>query len=80
MGESYKTFAPGQARYINNLFLTTKLMTKKDYIKIAYVIKTIRQGKSKGERIAELFADMLQYDNERFDRERFLVACEKYDK
>jgi len=55
-------------------------MTKKDYIKIAYVIKTIRQGKSKGERIAELFADMLQYDNERFDRERFLVACEKYDK
>lgn len=47
-------------------------MTKKDYIKIATVIKEINARKATGKRIAELFADMLATDNPRFNRKKFL--------
>ena len=47
-------------------------MSKKDYIKIANVLKDIRQREAKGERIAELFVDMLKADNPSFNREKFI--------
>lgn len=54
-------------------------MTRKDYEKIAAVIKgmpdhaaTLRAQKAS---CASSFADMLAADNPRFDRERFLKAC-----
>ena len=50
-------------------------MTKKDYIAIARVIEDINSRKATGYRIAEIFADMLYRDNDRFDRDRFLLAC-----
>lgn len=47
-------------------------MTKKDYIKIAEVIKDINARKATGDRIAELFAEMLLADNERFNKTMFI--------
>lgn len=46
-------------------------MTRKDYIKIAAIIK----ARGADVDLANDFADLLEDDNERFDRERFLTAC-----
>lgn len=63
-------------------------MTKKDYILIANAIKevyeyqkdndgngskAIKQGAIKV--VSESIADALKYDNERFNRTRFMTAC-----
>jgi hypothetical protein len=51
-------------------------MTRKDYIKIAKVISEAWfHSHDYREAIANNFADMLEEENPRFDRERFLVAC-----
>jgi hypothetical protein len=57
-------------------------MTKKDYIKIAAILKSkrMRRTLSSDERqlldlLIRDFADMLSEDNPRFDRERFLEAA-----
>ena len=56
-------------------------MTKKDYIKIAAILKSKRMRRTLSGEERQLmdlltrdFADMLQEDNPRFDRERFLEA------
>lgn len=53
-------------------------MTKKDYVKIAAVIRSngglFISGKTKAV-FANLTADMLAADNPRFDRSRFLDAA-----
>ena len=46
-------------------------MTRKDYIRIAEVL---REGQV-SERLVENFAHMLKADNARFDTERFKAAC-----
>ena len=53
-------------------------MTKKDYILIAKVFRSF--GPLQGEKptwrlLAWDMADMLQLNNERFDRKKFLAAC-----
>lgn len=47
-------------------------MTRKDYILIAQAIKEINATKAKGERIAQIFADVLKNDNERFNEDKFI--------
>ena len=46
-------------------------MTRKDYIRIAEVLK---EGQA-SEGLVKSFAQMLKADNARFDIERFKVAC-----
>ena len=50
-------------------------MTKKDYIKVAKIIKTTSLGYPQRASLAASFASMFQEDNPRFDAERFLTAC-----
>jgi len=59
-------------------------MTRKDYVLIAEAICNTRtkadfQGKAGDEatiqEVARSMAQLLEYDNPRFDRNRFLVAC-----
>lgn len=57
-------------------------MTKKDYIAIAEVLRElgnagVRSFDSAEDciAIAHAFADILQRDNPRFDRARFVLAC-----
>ena len=51
-------------------------MTRKDYVLIADTIATAwhASADSKAD-LAYKFADVLEEDNPRFDRARFLVAC-----
>lgn len=62
-------------------------MTKKDYIAIAHIIQDAKQDEHDSieeEQAAELtrtgiaheMADLCARDNPRFDRDRFLKACE----
>lgn len=46
-------------------------MTRRDYIKVAAIIK----ARGADVDLANDFADLFEEDNERFDRERFLAAC-----
>jgi hypothetical protein len=51
-------------------------MTRKDYELIAEVIATSwHYSQDSMEDLAYRFADLLEEDNPRFDRHRFLVAC-----
>jgi len=50
-------------------------MTKQDYEIIAGVIKGLPMYPTK-KVVAKRFATRLEYDNPRFNRERFLKACE----
>lgn len=53
------------------------MMTKKDYIRAAEIIrKTNAKGKARDTMIAS-FAVFFQGDNPRFDRDRFILACVK---
>ena len=47
-------------------------MTRKDYIKIAEIIKSMPKVNGA---LAIEFSKMLAEDNPRFDRERFYIAC-----
>lgn len=58
-------------------------MTKKDYELIARALKRAHENVNGGQTVedgaklaAEYLADALAQDNPRFDRERFLTACE----
>lgn len=57
-------------------------MTKKDYILIASVIKKYHIAEATGVsyNISEGIADILQQDNSKFDKVRFLKACSIVDK
>lgn len=46
-------------------------MSRKDYVRIAAIIK----ARGSDVDLANDFADLFEEDNERFDRERFLTAC-----
>ena len=46
-------------------------MTKKDYIKIASIIKD-----NKLDDVVDDFVIMFKKDNKRFDKERFIKACQ----
>jgi hypothetical protein len=53
-------------------------MTRKDYVMIADILKGQQKAHNDLETIEEIaynFADVLEEDNPRFDRHRFLVAC-----
>jgi hypothetical protein len=51
-------------------------MTRKDYVMIAEVIATSWHGSEDTQAdLARNFADVLEADNPRFDRARFLAAC-----
>lgn len=51
-------------------------MTRKDYVMIAEVIATSWHGSDETQAdLANNFADVLENDNPRFDRDRFLTAC-----
>ena len=53
-------------------------MTQEDYIKIAGVLHNqMRRGLPEDSDIVSEFADMLQADNPRFDRERFFKTIFK---
>ena len=57
-------------------------MTRKDYVAIARAIYQTRQDRHDGvatmtlESVAERIATVMEVDNPRFDRERFIKACE----
>lgn len=60
-------------------------MSKKDYQAIARVLKAVRTGATydgesyavaRCKNVETMLADMLAADNPRFDRARFLEACE----
>jgi hypothetical protein len=50
-------------------------MTRKDYIKIAKILKTTDLDAHKRASLAVSFASVCKEDNARFDIERFLTAC-----
>ena len=50
-------------------------MTRKDYIKIAKILKTTDLEAHKRASLAVSFASVCKEDNPRFDIERFLNAC-----
>lgn len=53
-------------------------MTRKDYVMIADILKGQQKAHNDLETIEEIaysFADVLEEDNPRFDRHKFLVAC-----
>ena len=50
-------------------------MTRKDYRLIAKTIKDINARKAKGDRIIELFAEALQVENPKFNKDIFIKAC-----
>ena len=50
-------------------------MTRKDYIKIAKILKTTELEAHKRASLAVSFASVCKEDNARFDVERFLKAC-----
>ena len=50
-------------------------MTRKDYIKIAKILKTTELEGHKRASLAVSFASVCKEDNARFDVERFLKAC-----
>ena len=50
-------------------------MSRKDYVSIAEVIKASAESDDPREYIARNVADVLEQDNPRFDRARFMVAC-----
>jgi hypothetical protein len=50
-------------------------MTRKDYIKIAKILKTTDLDAPKRASLAVSFASVCKEDNARFDIERFLAAC-----
>ena len=50
-------------------------MTRKDYIKIAKILKTTELEDRRRNSVAASFASMCMEDNPRFDIERFLKAC-----
>lgn len=55
-------------------------MTRKDYVTIARIIRdhptNTPAARYDIEGIARHFADVLEYENSRFDRKRFLTACD----
>ena len=59
---------------INPMHIKGKIMTKKDYVLLASVIKG-RRGYKVVDTLAFDIADALQADNERFNRVVFLKAC-----
>ena len=72
-----------QKRNVTGLLRKVGNMTRTHFQAIAEVLREARRtpGKGKehlldGERLAEKFADMCQGQNSRFDRERFLSACD----
>jgi uncharacterized protein YciW len=50
-------------------------MTKKDYIKIAKILKTTDLAAHQRASLAVSFASVCKEDNPRFDIQRFLTAC-----
>lgn len=57
-------------------------MTRKDYEKIAGALaslKLVTQGKATHEQYCIAIANVLQADNERFNKARFLNACGMVD-
>jgi hypothetical protein len=50
------------------------MMTRKDFEKIAFIVRGIRDRITRLE-VASEFAGMLADDNPRFDRVRFFQAC-----
>ena len=50
-------------------------MTKKDYIKIAKILKTTELEPHKRASLAVSFAQVCKEDNSNFDVQRFLDAC-----
>jgi hypothetical protein len=50
-------------------------MTKKDYIKIANILKTTELEPHKRASLAVSFAAVCREDNPNFDFDRFLAAC-----
>jgi len=50
-------------------------MTKKDYIKIANILKTTELEPHKRASLAVSFAGVCREDNPNFDFDRFLAAC-----
>ena len=50
-------------------------MTKKDYIKIAKILKTTELEAHKRASLAVSFAQVCKEDNSNFDIQRFLSAC-----
>lgn len=52
-------------------------MTKKHFIKAAMHVKLSNAvSKAEKRRLANTFADFFETENPRFDRDRFLKACE----
>lgn len=57
------------------------MMTRKDYVETARIIADFRQRNNDAlpalafMRMVQAFADMMEADNSRFDRERFITAC-----
>ena len=51
-------------------------MTRKDYVKLAEIVAEVPGQGCGPDWLAHRLADMLAADNPRFDRARFLAACD----
>jgi len=54
-------------------------MHKKDYELIAKAIKKSSDGQDNVRYVVEAIADALKQDNDRFDFDRFMLACGFFD-
>lgn len=54
-------------------------MTRQDFQRIADTLRTSGEGPETIRRLADRFADTLAETNPRFDRERFLDACDPFE-
>jgi len=50
-------------------------MSRKDYVAMAEGVRTLPDPKTR-KQTAEFLADICKKDNPRFDRQRFMTACE----
>lgn len=53
------------------------MLSKKEYILIAGIIRNIPTAFISKEKLAETFANTLEFDNPDFDREKFIEACKE---
>lgn len=51
-------------------------MSRRDYIAVARILASATLSRKQREELTDLFADLFEADNPRFDRDRFRLAAE----
>ena len=54
------------------------MMTRKDYVRAAEIVREVQRNgtKSQASAVRQAFSSFFRGDNPRFDADRFLAACE----